>query len=80
MKWILTMVFCSATAGQCLPPFNINKVYKDGYDCMIDGYKIALDKTVEFGREEINNNRIYIKFGCNEDKSNRATVSSKHVQ
>ena len=80
MKFILTMIICSATAGKCLPPYNIDKVYNDGYDCMLDGYKLALDKTIEIGREDINENRIYIKFGCNEDKSNKTTVSSKQIK
>ena len=74
------MIMCSAVANQCMPPFQIDKVYNDGYDCMVDGYKIALDKTEEIGREDINESKIYIKFGCNEDQSNKATVSSKHIK
>ena len=74
------MIICSAVANQCMPPFQIDKVYNDGYDCMVDGYKIALDKTEEIGREDINESKIYIKFGCNEDQSNKATVSSKHIK
>jgi len=80
MNFVLTMVICSAVAGQCLAPFNIYKEYKDGYDCMVDGYQMALDKTVEIGREEINKNRIYIKFGCNEDKSHKTSISSKSIK
>ena len=80
MKFVLTMIICSAVANQCLPPLKVDKIYNDEYDCMIAGYKIALDKTKEIGREDINESKIYIKFGCNEDQSNRATVSSKHVQ
>jgi len=80
MKFVLTMIMCSAVANKCLPPFNVDKVYNDGYDCMLDGYKLALDKTIEIGREDINESRIYIKFGCNEDKSNKTTVSSKQVK
>ena len=74
------MIICSAVANQCMPPFQIDKVYNDGYDCMVDGYKIALDKTEEIGREDINESKIYIKFGCNEDQSNKATVSSKYIK
>ena len=74
------MIICSAVANQCMPPFQIDKVYNDGYDCMVDGYKIALDKTEEIGREDINESKIYIKFSCNEDQSNKATVSSKHIK
>ena len=80
MKFVLTMIMCSAVANQCMPPFQIDKVYNDGYDCMVDGYKIALDKTEEIGREDINESKIYIKFGCYEDQSNKATVSSKHIR
>ena len=75
MKFILTMILCSATSGECMPPFQVDKIYKDGYDCMLDGYKMSLEKTEEIGREEINKHKIYIKFGCNEDNSNKTPAS-----
>ena len=75
MNFILTMILCSATSGTCMPPFQVDKFYKDGYDCMIDGYKISHEKIVEIGREEINKSKIYIKFGCNEDNSNKTPTS-----
>jgi hypothetical protein len=69
------MIICSATSGTCLPPFRLDNFYKDGYDCMLDGYKMSLEKTEEIGREEINKHKIYIKFGCNEDHSNKTPAS-----
>jgi len=75
MNYILTIIMCSAVAGQCLTPYTVNKNYKDGYDCIIDGYKMAHEKIVEIGREEINKSKIYIKFGCNEDHSNKTPAS-----
>jgi len=69
------MIICSATSGECMPPFQVDKIYKDGYDCMLDGYKMSLEKTEEIGREEINKHKIYIKFGCNEDHSNKTPAS-----
>jgi len=69
------MIICSATTGTCLPPFRLDNFYKDGYDCMLDGYKMSLEKTEEIGREEINKHKIYIKFGCNEDHSNKTPAS-----
>ena len=57
MNFVLTMIICSATTGTCLPPFRLDNFYKDGYDCMLDGYKMSLEKTEEIGREEINNSR-----------------------
>jgi len=75
MNFILTMIMCSATSGQCLPPFKVDKLYKDGYDCMVDGYKLSLQRTEEIGRADINEHKIYIKFGCNEDNSNKTPAS-----
>jgi len=69
------MIICSATTGTCLPPFRLDNFYKDGYDCMLDGYKMSLEKTEKIGREEINKHKIYIKFGCNEDHSNKTPAS-----
>ena len=69
------MIICSATSGTCLPPFRLDNFYKDGYDCMLDGYKMSLEKTEEIGREEINKHKIYIKFGCNEDHFNKTPAS-----
>ena len=36
---------------------------------------ISLKKTEEFGRVEINEHKIYIKFGCNEDHSTKTPAS-----
>ena len=36
------------------------------YECMLEGYEMALDKTLEIGRYDINRHGIYIKFGCKE--------------
>ncbi len=58
-----------------MPPFQVDKIYKDGYDCMVDGYNMSLQKTEEIGREDINKHKIYIKFGCNEDNSNKTPAS-----
>ena len=33
------------------------------------------DKIVEIGRDDVNKYNIYIKFGCNEDHSNKTTAS-----
>jgi hypothetical protein len=40
------------------------KRFDDGYDCMVQGYVAALEKIEEIGREEVNNSKLYIKFGC----------------
>ena len=76
MNFILTMFFCASTAQgiQCLPPVKFDILYKDGYDCMLDGYTKSHDKIIEIGREEINKNKIFVKFGCYEDFSNKKST------
>ena len=78
MNFILTMFICANTAQgiQCLPPIKFDILYKDGYDCMVDGYEISKKKTEAIGREEINKQKIYIKFGCYEDHSNKTPASN----
>jgi hypothetical protein len=34
------------------------------YDCLVRGYEMSKEKTVEIGRQEVNKNGIYIKFHC----------------
>tara|TARA_E500000305_G_C3894934_1_gene175949 strand:- start:88 stop:261 length:174 start_codon:yes stop_codon:yes gene_type:complete len=55
-------------------PFTLEKTYKDGYECMLDGYTKSYDKIVEIGREEVNKYNIYIKFGCSENISNKKST------
>ncbi len=68
MKFILTIIMCSIIEGQttCTQPYIFETEYNDVYDCMVDGYNKANDKTIELGREQVNKYKIYIKFGCSE--------------
>ncbi len=76
MNFLLTMLICSSTVQgiTCLPPHTFDISYKDGYECMLDGYTKSHEKMVEFGREEVNKHKIFIKFGCYEDNSNKPTT------
>ena len=70
------MFICASTAQgiQCLPPVKLDILYNDVYDCMLDGYTKSHDKIIEIGREEINKNKIFVKFGCYEDFSNKKST------
>ena len=48
MKFLLTMFICSVgvQGTTCLPPHTFDILYKDGYDCMVDGYTKSHDKIV----------------------------------
>ena len=76
MNFLLTMLICANTAQgiQCFPPIKFDILYKDGYDCMVDGYIKSHEKFVEIGRDEINKNKIFIKFGCSENISNKKST------
>ena len=47
-----------------MPPYQWPEKFDDGYDCMVQGYVAALEKIEEIGRGEVNNSKLYIKFGC----------------
>ena len=75
---MLTLIMCSFVEGKttCLPPFQSKVEYKDAYECMLDGYNESYNKIVELGRDDVNKYNIYIKFGCNENQSNKTAISS----
>ena len=76
------MIICAFVEGKttCMPPLVVNENYVDGYSCMLDGYTKAYDKIVEIGKDDVNKFNIYIKFGCNEDHSNKTTTSYIVIQ
>ena len=76
------MIICAFVEGKttCMPPLVVNENYTDGYSCMLDGYTKAYDKIVEIGKDDVNKFNIYIKFGCNEDHSNKTTTSYIVIQ
>ena len=82
MEYVLTMIMCAFIEGKtsCMPPHTFDKKYEDGYSCMLDGYTKSYDKILELGREDVNKFNIYIKFGCNENQSNKTTISSKFIR
>jgi len=82
MEYVLTMIMCAFVQGKttCMPPHQFEETYIDGYECMLSGYTKSYDKIVELGRDDVNKYNIYIKFGCYEDQSHKATVSSKHIR
>ena len=77
MEFVLTMVMCAYVDSKttCMPPHRINETYTDAYSCMLSGYTKAYDKILEIGKDDVNKFNIYIKFGCNEDNSNKTTTS-----
>ena len=68
MKIILTLFLCSFTNGQCLQPFQYPKTFDNYYDCLNTGYIESLKKSEQIGKEKVNQDGIYIRFACVQDK------------
>ena len=56
MKFALAFLLCSYVAETCLPPH----VYEIEFD------NESLQKIQEIGETDVNEHRMYIKFGCYE--------------
>ena len=68
MNFVLNLIMCSAVANTCLPPYRYPDLFVDGYSCMIAGNTESILKLEEIGYEEVNKNKIFIKFVCLEEE------------
>ena len=66
MKILLSLIICSQVANTCMPPYQWPETFNTQYDCMIFGYEESLKKIQEIGEIDVNEHRMYIKFGCYE--------------
>ena len=64
MKFILTFIFCSGIANQCLPPVEYEGFYPDLYTCLNAGYEESIVQLKKLGSQEVNDKMIFIKFYC----------------
>ena len=64
MKIVLTLLMCSYTAGDCMPPYQWYETFDDPYSCSVFGYEEAARKLREIGKEEVDLHRISITFTC----------------
>ena len=66
MKFALAFLLCSYVAETCLPPHVYELEFDNEYDCLVTGYEESLKKIQEIGEIDVNEHRMYIKFGCYE--------------
>ena len=65
MNFVLNLIMCSGLTNTCLPPYKYPDLFVDGYwSCMIAGNYESILKLEEIGFEDVNKNKIYIKFMC----------------
>ena len=67
MNFVLNLIICSALSNSCLPPYRYPDLFDDGYSCMIAGNYKSIEKLEEIGNEDVNKNKIFIKFLCMEE-------------
>ena len=67
MNFVLNLIICSALLNSCLPPYRYPDLFDDGYSCMIAGNYKSIEKLEEIGNEDVNKNKIFIKFLCTEE-------------
>ena len=67
MNFVLNLIICSALSNSCLPPYRYPNLFDDGYSCMIAGNYKSIEKLEEIGNEDVNKNKIFIKFLCTEE-------------
>tara|TARA_R100001594_G_scaffold49599_4_gene82536 strand:+ start:1106 stop:1342 length:237 start_codon:yes stop_codon:yes gene_type:complete len=65
---VLSVIICSALHGNCQIPYEKNESYETWADCMRQGYIDSLQIVDLMGDQYVNNNRIFIKFQCEERK------------
>ena len=66
MKIVLSLIICSALAGECKPPFNHKDLFEDWSTCMYQGYNDSLQLLTVMGDDYITANKIFIKITCKE--------------
>jgi len=64
MKILLSLIICSALAGECQPPFKHQNLFEDWSSCMYQGYRDSIQLMDVMGDHYINSNQIFIKFTC----------------
>ena len=67
MNFVLNLIMCSAVSNSCLPPYRYPDLFVDGYSCMIAGNYESIEKLEEISYEDVNKNKIFIKFLCTEE-------------
>ena len=61
---MLIMIICAQVESTCYPPITLNKTFYTSYDCLQEGYKESQTLLKELGKQQVNKNKIIIKFTC----------------
>ncbi len=70
MKYIIVLYLCSFSETQpaCMPGQIQGLEFNNYSECVLEGYIQAYQSLKTFNQEDINNNKLAIKFDCQEIK------------
>ena len=63
-KFILILSVCSFLSGECKPPIQPTIVYDDWAECAADASVKSLELLQKEGKDNVNQYRLAVKFGC----------------
>ena len=63
IKFLLVFQMCYSVSQICLPPMN-EKVYETHRECALNGYYKAHEFIAQMPKEQVEDNRTFIKFWC----------------
>ena len=68
IKYVLILHLCSFLnlPPTCFQQQIVGLEYNDNFSCMLDGYNKSGRTLENIGREEVNQNKLAIKFQCKE--------------
>ncbi len=64
MKFYLVWVVCSQITTLCTAPITNPTLFNDFQSCQLEGYKQSQKIIERADPINVNENKIYIKFGC----------------
>jgi hypothetical protein len=70
MKFILAFTICSAVTGFCNNTMTIKPAYDTWTECVVAGSQLTI-KFAELKEKEINREKLYISYFCNENNTNK---------
>ena len=70
MKFVLAFSICSAVTGFCNNTMVVDKKFDTWTECVICGSYLTIEYAKKM-EEEINKNKLYISYFCNENISDK---------
>jgi hypothetical protein len=79
MKYIIAFSVCSWITGFCNNTMTLPTQYDSWSDCVGAGGKLIQEFSIDM-KNEIDKDKLYISYFCNENHTNETTTDSKPEQ